>query len=117
MKLLNALWQDEAGFVITSELLIIVTIAVIGMIVGYVAVRDALVQELGDVAAAIGALDQSYFYYGVSNTCTSSAFTRGSKFTDGRDLCDLPNVQGDLGVGGISLTTAPNGAGGTNAGG
>ena len=89
MKLLNNLWQDEAGFVITSELLIIVTIAVIGMIVGYVAIRDALVQELGDVAAAIGALDQSYNYAGVTNAC-SSAFTRGGRFADQLDTCDLP---------------------------
>ncbi|MCY2992007.1 MAG: hypothetical protein NTY19_29625 [Planctomycetota bacterium] len=109
MKLLHALWQDEAGFVITSELLIIVTIAVIGMIVGYVAIRDALVQELGDVAAAIGAIDQTYSYNGVSNTC-SGAKTNGSAFTDGRDLCDLPVTPlTGAGVGAIVINTTGGG--------
>ena len=106
MKLLHALWQDEAGFVITSELLIIVTIAVIGLIVGYVAIRDALVQELGDVAAAIGALDQTYYYTGVSNTC-SGAHTDGSSFVDARDMCDLSNAPAAGTAGSIVINVAP----------
>ncbi len=106
MKLLHALWQDEAGFVITSELLIIVTIAVIGLIVGYVAIRDALVQELGDVAAAIGALDQTYAFSGVSNSC-SNAVTRGSIFTDARDMCDLTNSPAAGTTGAILINIAP----------
>ena len=108
MKQLHALWRDESGFVVTSELLIIVTIAVIGLIVGYVAIRDALVQELGDIAAAIGALDQSYAYNGVSNSCINSgAFTRGASFADAIDSCDLPNAPTAGGVGGIQINTAP----------
>jgi len=106
MKLLHALWQDEAGFVITSELLIIVTIAVIGMIVGYVAIRDALVQELGDVSAAIGALDQTYFYNGVSNSC-SGAITNGARFTDARDQCDLTNTPATGTTGQIQINFTP----------
>ena len=109
MKLLHALWRDEAGFVITSELLIIVTIAVIGLIVGYVAIRDAFVYELGDVAAAIGALDQTYSFNGVTNTC-SAAGTRGAAFIDARDQCDLPATQTSGGQGSIIMVT--NGSGG-----
>ena len=106
MNQLHALWRDESGFVVTSELLIIVTIAVIGLIVGYVAIRDALVQELGDIAAAIGALDQSYSYNGVSNSC-SAAFSRGSSFTDAIDACDLPNAPTAGTVGSIRINVLP----------
>lgn len=104
MKALRALWQDEAGFVISSELLLIVTIAVIGLLVGLVAVRDAVVQELGDVAAAIGALDQSYYYHGVSNTATN-AYTNGTQFSDQRDMGDLPWSQTAATMGGITVMT------------
>jgi hypothetical protein len=86
------LWKDEGGFVITSELLLIVTIAVIGLIVGFVAVRDAVVQELADVAAAIGALDQSYQYNGVTNTCSRTG-TSGGQMVDDADECDQLAVQ------------------------
>jgi hypothetical protein len=88
MHLLKRLWKEQDGFVITSELLLIVTILVIGLIVGMVAVRDAVVQELGDVAAAIGALDQSYQYNGVTSTCANGAFTSGGQFIDQPDACD-----------------------------
>jgi hypothetical protein len=107
--MLRALWQDEAGFVITSELLLIVTILVIGLIVGLVVVRDAVVQELGDVAAAIGALDQSYQFNGTTSNCvTQGAFTNGGQFTDIRDVCDPEADNAPNGVL-ITLTPSPEG--------
>jgi Flp pilus assembly pilin Flp len=107
--MLRALWKDEAGFVITSELLLIVTIMVIGLIVGMVVVRDAVVQELGDVAAAIGALDQSYQYNGTTSSCvTQGAFTAGGQFTDITDVCDPQPDNSPNGVL-ITLTPAPEG--------
>lgn len=110
MRQLHALWLDESGFVISSELVIIVTVAVIGLIVGFVAIRDAVVQELGDVAAAIGALDQSYSYNGVSNTC-SGAFIKGARFADATDSCDLSNVQTPAGGGAIRINVIPSAEG------
>lgn len=112
MKLLHALWRDEAGFVITSELLIIVTVAVFGLIVGYVAVRDALVQELCDVAAAIGSLDQTYSYNGISNTGPGTEFTNGSSFSDASDAGDLTTSQSGASAGAIIVNVAPSGTGG-----
>jgi len=103
MRILTQLWKDEAGFVISSELLIIVTIMVIGLIVGMVAVRDAVVQELADVAAAIGALDQSYQYNGVSNTCSAAA-TQGGQFVDDADECDQPAIQSGDSADTITIT-------------
>jgi len=101
--MLRTLWKDEAGFVISSELLLIVTIMVIGLIVGMVAVRDAVVQELADVAAAIGALDQSYQYNGVTNTC-SAAGTHGGQMVDDADECDQEPIQTGSSVDTISIT-------------
>ncbi len=57
---LKKLWNDERGFVNSMELILIATIAVIGLIVGLVAFRDSVVQELGDSASAVGELNQSY---------------------------------------------------------
>jgi hypothetical protein len=44
------------------ELILVGTIVVLGTIVGLATYRDALVQELGDTAAAVGELSQGYDY-------------------------------------------------------
>ncbi len=80
------LWQDESGFVIASELVLIGTILVIGMITGLTSLRNAVVTELADVAGAIGLIDQSYSYGSIQG---HHAFTDGSMFTDRPDFCDL----------------------------
>ncbi len=56
----KSLWRDERGFVTSSELILLATIVVIGLIVGLSAWRDAVVQELGDTGGAVGQFDQSY---------------------------------------------------------
>ena len=56
------LWNDEFGFVSGTELLIMTAILGLGMVVGLQTVRDAMIQELGDVAVALDHLDQSYSF-------------------------------------------------------
>ncbi len=90
MKVLHQIWKDEAGFVVSTELVLIATILVIGMVVGLATVRNAVVQELGDVAMAIGNINQSYTYTGVQGRNNSSA-TAGSAFQDELDFCDQVN--------------------------
>lgn len=82
---LSRLWNDEAGFVISSELVLVATILVIGMIVGLTTVRDQVVQELADVAGAISDVNQSYSYSAVIGHTSSTA---GSDFVDLVDFCD-----------------------------
>jgi Flp pilus assembly pilin Flp len=89
--MMRQLWNDEAGFIVSAELVLIATIVVIGMIVGLTAVRDAVVTELADVAGAIGCLNQSYSYGGVSGHC---AATVGSFFSDHLDFCDTCSCSG-----------------------
>ena len=86
MTMFRKLWNDECGAILSSELVLIATILVIGMIVGLTSVRDAVVTELADVAGAIAMIDQSYSYGAIDG---HHSFTDGSWFTDAPDFCDL----------------------------
>lgn len=83
--MLKNFWNDEAGFVISAELVLVATILVIGMVVGLSAVRDSVVSELADVAQAIANIDQSYSYHGIKG---HRAYTSGAAFADAPDFCD-----------------------------
>ena len=85
MKAIIRLWNDEAGFVVSSELVLVATILVIGMVVGLTTVRDQVVQELADVAGAISDVNQSYSYTAVRG---HTSYTAGSDFFDKVDFCD-----------------------------
>ena len=90
MQLIQRLWNDEAGFVVSSELILIATLLVIGMLVGLATVRDSVIQELGDVANAIGLVNQSYSFSGITGHNSS---TSGSIFTDAADQCETTQTQ------------------------
>jgi hypothetical protein len=83
--LLLRLWRDEAAFVVSSELVLITTTAVLGTIVGLTTMRDQVVQELGDVAAAFSDVNQSYYWAPIIG---HHASTGGSGFVDTLDDCD-----------------------------
>ena len=53
------IWRDEQG-VLTFEWVLLLTLLVIGIIGGLVAVRDAMSVELIDVAGAAAAVNLSY---------------------------------------------------------
>lgn len=59
-SLLLQIWHDERGFVNSAELILIATLAIIGVIVGIATFRDGLNQELADTGAAVGQINQSY---------------------------------------------------------
>lgn len=93
--MLRTLLNDEAGFIVSAELVLIATILVIGMIVGLSEIQHAVVAELNDVADAIGSVNQSFSYTGFSAHKGSNApgaevksITYGSSFSDERDDCD-----------------------------
>ena len=85
MSVLRKLWNDEAGFVVSTELVLLGTVAVFGLIVGMTAVRDGVVSELSDVAGAVQDVNQSYSIDGVTG---HNAATAGSDFIDQLDECD-----------------------------
>ena len=78
-NLMVKLYNDDAGALIASEWVFVATILVLGAITGLVAVRQAVIAELHDVANALLALNQSFSFSGQSN-CESS--TAGSQFRD-----------------------------------
>lgn len=91
-RLAAQLWRDERGFVQSAELVLIGTLAVIGLIVGLAAFRDGAVQELGDSGVAVGQLDQSY----------SVAITGGADNLDDITVAGVPDglvtITGEFGA-------------------
>lgn len=77
-NLLTALWNDEQGFLVSSELIIISTILVLGLMVGLSSLQSALVFELQDLAFAFSSLNQSFAFPGFFG-CRGS-FVGGSFF-------------------------------------
>lgn len=59
-SMLKKFWNDEAGFVVTVEMILVATVLVIGLVAGLAQVRDAVNAELADTAAAFGSMDQSF---------------------------------------------------------
>ncbi|WP_437191807.1 hypothetical protein [Planctomicrobium sp. SH527] len=116
MRLITAFLNDDTGFIVSAELVIIATLAVLGMIVGFSQVQNAVVSEMSDVSHALGALNQSYYYSGFHarkwGGWTKSR-TVGSAYYDFADACDwcgcmiscegaVPEGGGGIAVGGGS---------------
>lgn len=76
--------NKQAGFVMTSELLLLSSVLVIGLVAGLATVRDSVNAELNDVAQAIGSMDQSYAFDGIANGA-DTAVASGSQFEDNID--------------------------------
>jgi hypothetical protein len=59
-KLLYQLWNDEDGFVLSTELVLISSVLGIGVITGATSARDQLVQEMIDTGRTITSITQQY---------------------------------------------------------
>lgn len=88
MHMLIKLYNDEAGFIVSSELILIATIGVLALVVGLSEVSSAVNQELEDVASAFGAVNQSYSFSGLNG---HTGDHEGSQYRDGEDFCDGAN--------------------------
>jgi len=80
-----ALLNDEAGFIVSAELVLVATIGVLSLIVGLSEVAFNINQELEDVGSAFGNINQTYQYNGAAGHKGQSS---GSAFWDNRDECD-----------------------------
>ena len=103
---MKSLWQklfaDETGVILSSEIALVGTVGVLGMVVGLEAVTTSVNSELNDLASAFGAMDQSYNFRSISKP--GHAWVRGSGFNDRGDFCDCKamvatDVGGQVGVG------------------
>lgn len=85
MNLLNSLRNDENGFIVSAELVLVGTILVLGMIVGLTELSFNVNEELEDLGSAIGGINQTY-YYTLASGLKGEAV--GSTFLDFADECD-----------------------------
>lgn len=97
MRTLRSFIADDVGFIISAELVLVLTIAVLAMIVGLHEVAVAVNTELNDVSSAIGALNQSFFFCGFTGASgiKIKSVAGGSSFIDISDDCDC-NTSCDL---------------------
>jgi hypothetical protein len=100
MNLISRLWNDDNGFIVSAELVLVATIVVIGMITGLAAIRKDVTSELTEVGQAIAAIDQSYSYTGLTN-CHS--FTAGSSASDTYNS----NASGTVAPGNANINVNP----------
>ena len=85
MNILNALKNDENGFVVSAELVLVGTILVLGMIVGLTELSFNVNQELEDLGSGIGAINQTYYF---TLACGKKGEAVGSTNKDFQDVCD-----------------------------
>jgi Flp pilus assembly pilin Flp len=96
-KVLARVWKEEDG-VLSFEWILLVTLLTFGIVGGVAAARDAIIDEFGDVAQAMLALDQSYtidfpleviVHAATTSSASDSSFTDALTYTD-CDRTDAP---------------------------
>jgi hypothetical protein len=85
MNIFRKLSADEYGFVVSAELVLVGTILVLGMIVGLTELSYGVNEELEDLGAAVGGINQTYYY---TLACGKKGEVVGSTFLDFADECD-----------------------------
>jgi hypothetical protein len=59
-KLIFGLWFDARGALAPIDTILVTSLTAIGAMIGLAVIRDAVVQEMGDVAVALDNVDQSF---------------------------------------------------------
>jgi hypothetical protein len=98
-QMLSKLWNDDCGAIIATEWVFVVTILVLGIITGLVALRQAVISETTELAQAIMALNQSFSFSGQTN-CESS--------TAGSAAADSCNTIGEVSAAATTCTVNQN---------
>ena len=90
-NVLARMWKEEDG-VLSFEWVLMVTLLTIGIVAGLAGARDAIIDELGDVAQAMLALDQSYMIDSplqvIVHTTTTTSSASDSGFIDAATYAD-----------------------------
>ena len=81
--LLTRLMKEEAGFIVSAELVMIATLGILTMAVGLSEVAFNINNELQDVGRAFGSMNQSFKMQGQSG---NRGMNGGSSFTDTTNL-------------------------------
>src|SRR6202011_1895153 len=79
-------YNDEAGFVVSTELTLVCTVTVLSLCVGLSEVSHGINHELEDLGCAFGSMNQSFCLQGFTNNKGNTS--HGHCFTDHVDQCD-----------------------------
>lgn len=94
--LLNNLLKDEAGFIVSAELVMIATLGVLAMAVGLSEVAFNINNELQDVGRAFGSMNQSFNIKGQTSAWGGNG---GSSYqdttTNGSDIQAGSHIDGE----------------------
>jgi Flp pilus assembly pilin Flp len=97
---ISRLWREDDG-VLSFEWTLLVTLLVLGIVSGLSAARDAIIDELGDVAQAMLALDHSmtidFPLLIVVHDATDPSSASDSSFTDALIYSDCDRATSPLG--------------------
>jgi len=99
--MLKQLWNDDAGYIVTTEMLLIFVILVLGLVAGLANLRMAIVNELTESGLAILSLNQSFTIAGLTG-CSGSSGTSGVT-----DASGTLSLTANSSVGFISSTLCP----------
>lgn len=83
--LFTKLINDEAGFIVSAELVLVATVGVLAMIVGLSEVALNVNNELEDVGSAFGSINQTFVQKGILG---HQGYSSGTEFKDNSDHCD-----------------------------
>ncbi|WP_254506904.1 Flp family type IVb pilin [Anatilimnocola floriformis] len=106
-KVLSRMWKEQDG-VLSFEWVLLVTLLTFGVVSGIAAARDAIIDELGDVAQAMQAIDQSYtvdfpllvqVHASTTSSASDTSFTDALIYTDCTRAVNPQGINGN-GVGG-----------------
>lgn len=110
-KVLARVWSEQDG-VLSFEWVLLVTLLTFGVVSGIAAARDAVIDEMGDVAQAMLALDQSYtvdfpllivVHAATTSSASDTAFVDALTYTDCARAAAPQGINGN-GVGGSADT-------------
>lgn len=111
LAMAQCFWRDEDGLILSAELVMILTIGVLGLIVGLVNLQNAILGEMNDLSGAFRSLNQSFAtpsFTGCWKNCAPTSFTIGSCFVDVYEPCYLNSetcVNGSAGCAGLELNS------------
>ena len=73
-RLLRQLWADDAGAVLSSELVLLTGVVTFGLVPGLVAMRNGAVASMGTMGNNLNAVLPAYTYsgYGIGSTATGA---------------------------------------------
>jgi hypothetical protein len=65
MHIIRRLWTEEDGYILSTELVLVGSLLVVGVIGGMTTMRDSLVGEMSDLSSSVSSLDQSFSVVGI----------------------------------------------------